>query len=279
MNTTQPVPPAVKIFPLTLLVITRNEAANIASCLDSVPFAGEKIVVDSGSTDATVAIAEAHGARVVRQKWLGFGAQRNFATTVASNDWILVLDADERLSPQLAAELQQGLPQLLASNAAGALLRRTAWFMGAPMRWYRPLAGEYIERLYHRGRARWTDARVHEALRLRGRTVRFSAPLLHRYTPTLAHRTLKDVGYAELKIEDWIERDRPPRLWEMPFVFGLTFLKDYILRLGFMDGWRGYAAAHLAAAYAAYKRLRYYEITVNPDSQEVAAQLLRRLRS
>jgi glycosyltransferase involved in cell wall biosynthesis len=85
------------MLPLTLLVITHNEAANIARCLDSVPFAAEKVVVDSGSSDDTVAIASAHGARVVHQDWLGFGPQRNFASTQASHDWILVLDADEYL--------------------------------------------------------------------------------------------------------------------------------------------------------------------------------------
>ena len=94
-------------FPLTLVVMTYNEAKSIARCLDSVPFAGEKLVIDSGSTDNTVAIAQAHGARVVEQAWLGFGPQRNFATTQCSNAWILALDADEYLSPELAAELEQ----------------------------------------------------------------------------------------------------------------------------------------------------------------------------
>ncbi|NMW24733.1 glycosyltransferase family 2 protein, partial [Rhodanobacter denitrificans] len=101
-------------LPLTLAVITHNEAESIARCLDSVPFAAEKLVVDSGSDDDTVAIARAHGARVVHQDWLGFGAQRNFASNQCSHDWILVLDADEYLSPELAAELQQRLPALMA---------------------------------------------------------------------------------------------------------------------------------------------------------------------
>jgi glycosyltransferase involved in cell wall biosynthesis len=98
-------------LPITLLVMTYNEAENIARCLDSVPFAAEKIVVDSGSNDATVAIAQAHGARTVTQEWLGFGAQRNFSSTLATNDWILFLDADEALTLALVAELERNCPR------------------------------------------------------------------------------------------------------------------------------------------------------------------------
>src|SRR5574337_946075 len=109
-------------FPLTLAVITCNEAGSIARCLDSVPFAAEKLVVDSGSDDDTVAIAQAHGARVVHQDWLGFGAQRNFATTQCAHDWVLVLDADEYLSPELATELERRLPALMAGAAPAGYL-------------------------------------------------------------------------------------------------------------------------------------------------------------
>ena len=97
-------------LPLSLLVLTCNEQANIARCLDSVPFADEKLVIDSGSSDATLAIAQAHGARVVTQSWLGFGPQRRFATTQARHAWILFLDADEWLSAELQRELERRLP-------------------------------------------------------------------------------------------------------------------------------------------------------------------------
>ena len=140
----------MSFLPLSLVVITHNEGLNIARCLDSVPFAADKLVVDSGSTDDTVAIAQAHGARVVHQDWLGFGPQRNFASTQAAHDWILVLDADEFLSPELAADLERGLPALMASSLPAAWLRRRTWLMGAPMRWYRPMVGERMARLYHR---------------------------------------------------------------------------------------------------------------------------------
>jgi len=261
-------------FPVTLLVITRNEAHTIARCLDSVPFVSEKVVVDAGSADGTVAIARAHGARVVHQDWLGFGPQRTFATSQASHDWILFLDADEVLSPELAREFERRLPALLASKHAGARLRRAAMYMGAPMRWYRPMTGEILERFYHRGRARWTDARVHEGLIFDGPGETFDAAFMHYQNPTLVHKQLKVLRYSELKARDWLERGRPARMWDCPLVFAGTFLKDYLLRLAFLDGWRGFIVAHIAASYAVYKRIRYYEMHYNPESREAAARAL-----
>ena len=261
-------------LPLTLLVITHDEAANIARCLDSVPFAAEKVVVDSGSRDDTVAIARAHGANVVHRDWLGFGAQRNFATTQASHAWILVLDADEFLDDRIAAELQRRLPAVMASDACVGILRRSTWYMGAPMRWYRPMVGEQLARLYHRGRARWSDVRVHESLRWDGRAVAFDAPFHHLHNPTLPHKQLKVLRYAELKCRDWHERGRPARVWMAPLVYLAAFLKDWLLRLAILDGWRGFIVAHTAAAYAMYKRLRYYEMRRNPASIEQARAVL-----
>lgn len=263
-------------LPLTLAVITHNEADCIARCLDSVPFAAEKLVVDSGSDDDTVAIAERHGARVVHQDWLGFGPQRNVASTRCTHDWILVLDADEWLSPELAAELERELPALMAGDAPAAILRRRTLYMGKPMRFYRPNVGEKLARLYHRGRARWSDARVHESLRFDGRAPILDAPFNHANNPTLAHKQLKVLRYAELKCRDWLEKDKPARMWQAPFVYVLAFIKDYLFRLACLDGWRGFVMAQTAASYALYKRMRYYEMRHNPESVARAADLLTR---
>ncbi|MGH8179247.1 MAG: glycosyltransferase family 2 protein [Steroidobacter sp.] len=262
-------------LPITLLVIARNEAAAIGRCLDSVPFAAEKLVIDSGSTDGTQEVATGHGARVLHQEWLGFGPQRNFASTQSSHDWILALDADEALSPELVRDMQQRLPALMQSHCAGAILRRQTWYMGAPMRWYRPMMGERLGRLYHRSRARWTDVRVHESLRFDGPTEEFHAPFIHLNNPTLVHRHLKTLRYAELKARDWHDRNKPVRMWMTPFVFLAAFLKDYFLRLAFLDGWRGYVVSQVAASYAVYKRIRYYEMRRNPESRQLAADQLR----
>lgn len=261
-------------LPITLLVMTYNEAGNIARCLDSVPFADEKLVVDSRSTDATVDIATEHGARVVVQDWLGFGAQRNFASRQARNDWILFLDADEALTPELVTELQQNLPALMASNAAAGIIVRTAEFMGKPMRWYKLMARERKARIYHRRRAQWSEARVHESLRYSGEAQTFRAPFMHYLNPTLVHHELKYLRYAELKALDWNDKRRSTRPYEWPFVFLATFIKDYFFRLAILDGWRGFAAAWMAANYALYKRLRYFEMRGFPESIALAEQEL-----
>lgn len=266
------------LLPVTLIIITRNEAAQIGQCLQSVPFAAEKIVVDSGSTDATVEIATRLGARVVHQDWLGFGPQRNFASSLATHDWILVLDADEQLSAALCGEMQARLPELLRSNLAGAWLLRASTFMGAPMRWYRPMTRERIGRLYHRGRARWTDARVHESMRFNGAVTRFKGRVLHDHNPTLVHRQLKILRYTELRAQDWRDRRRPVRLWQCPFIFMTTFFKDYCLRLAFLDGWRGFVIAHVAASSAVYRRLRYYELSLEPATAQLARDALQQGR-
>ncbi|CBA17329.1 glycosyltransferase family 2 protein [Xanthomonas albilineans] len=268
---------AVTTLPLSLVVMTYNEAANIARCLDSVPFAGDKLVVDCGSTDDTVAIARAHGARVVEQAWLGFGPQRNFASTQAAYDWILVLDADEFLSDALRVECLARLPSLLRDNRVDAVwLRRSTWYMGAPMRWYKPMVGERLARLYHRGRARWREARVHESLRFDGASAEFAPPFHHLHNPTLVHKQLKVLRYAELKALGWRDKRKPVRMWQSPFVFVGAFLKDYLLRLACLDGWRGFIVAQTAASYALYKRMRYYEMQYNPASVEQARTQLQR---
>jgi glycosyltransferase involved in cell wall biosynthesis len=263
-------------LPITLLVMTYNEAGNIARCLNSVPFAGEKIVVDSGSSDATAAIARAQGATVIEQAWLGFGAQRNFATARASNDWILFLDADEALTPKLADELQRQLPTLMKSDAAAGIIVRTAEFMGKPMRWYKLMAREKKARVYHRQRAQWSEVRVHESLRYTGRVQLFKAPFIHYLNPTLVHHELKYLRYAELKARDWHDKQRSARPYEWPFVFLATFIKDYFFRLAILDGWRGFAAAWMAANYALYKRLRYYEMIHYPESLQLATRTLQK---
>jgi glycosyltransferase involved in cell wall biosynthesis len=265
-----------KKLPISLVVIARDEAAAIARCLDSVPFAAEKLVVDAGSVDGTPTIAQEHGARVVHQDWLGFGRQRNFATTQSRHDWIIVLDADEALSRELTRELEQELPRLMQSAHAGAILRRETWYMGAKMNWYRPMVGERIGRIYHRQRAKWTDARVHESLRYQGSTITFRHPFIHLNNPTLVHKQLKTLRYAELKARDWHDRKKPTQMWMAPFVFFSAFVKDYFLRLAFLDGWRGYIVSQTAAAYAVYKRMRYYEMQRNPESRDMAADLLHR---
>lgn len=265
-----------KRLPITLAVMTYNEADNIARCLASVPFAAEKLVVDCGSTDDTVAIAVAHGARVVEQKWLGFSQQRNFTSAQAQYDWILMLDADEFLSDALQRECSRRLQDFMERENLGVVqVRRTTYYMGRPMRWYRPMLGEQLGRFYHRNRANWRDVRVHESLQTKSQVALLKAPLHHLHNPTLVHKQLKVLRYSELKAQDWCSKQKPTRMWLCPLVYIATFFKDYVFRLAVFDGWRGFVVAQIAANYAVYKRMRYYEMQQNPDSIISARALLR----
>jgi hypothetical protein len=164
----------------------------------------------------------------------------------------------------------------MASDACVGILRRRTLYMGAPMRWYRPMVGEKLARLYHRDRARWRDVRVHESLAWSGPQASFRAPFEHENNPTLVHKGLKVLRYAELKARDWRQKGRKPRMWDCALVFATTFFKDYVLRLAMFDGWRGFAVSQTNASYAVYKRMRYYEMCRNPASVEMAGDVLTR---
>src|SRR3954471_268750 len=149
---------------LTVTVITRDEAANIAAALQSVSWADEIIVVDSHSTDATASIARELATRVEVREWPGYGAQKNYAASIASHDWILSLDADERVTPELADEIRQLLQKGPAE--CGYRIPRVTWYLGRWIRstdWY----PDYHLRLYDRRAARWNGRRVHESVELR----------------------------------------------------------------------------------------------------------------
>ncbi|MBV9969329.1 MAG: glycosyltransferase family 2 protein, partial [Xanthobacteraceae bacterium] len=160
---------------LSAIIITKNEAGNIGPCLDSVAFCDECIVVDSGSTDDTLAIARSKGAHVAEHEWQGFGPQKNHALSLASGEWVLSIDADERVTPELAAAIENALRQ---NEVDGYEIRRRTRFLGREMlqsRWF----PDYILRLFRRGRAHFTDVLVHEELVCAGPVGRLSEALLH----------------------------------------------------------------------------------------------------
>src|SRR5580704_13852985 len=147
---------------LSAIIITRDEAANIGECLDTLAFCDERIVVDCGSDDGTVDIARGKGARVEHHDWIGFGPQKNFALSLATGDWVLSLDADERVTPELAAAIAVAIAGGAAQGTVdGFELPRISSFCGRPMRhsgWF----PDYVLRLFRRGKGRFDDAMVHE---------------------------------------------------------------------------------------------------------------------
>lgn len=237
---------------LSAIVITRNEAAKIEACLDSLAFCDERIVVDSGSDDATVALAEAKGARVVFHEWKGFGAQKNFALEQASGDWILSLDADERVSPELAGQITEAIS---AAQADGYEMPRLSTFCGQPMRhsgWY----PDYVLRLFRRGRARFSDDLVHERVICEGPVRRLSVPLTHHPVERLEDALSRMDRYSTAGADMVVASGR-----RVSFMTGIlrgwwTFVRTYFLRLGFLDGREGFllAVANAEGTYYRYMK-------------------------
>jgi len=225
--------------PLSVVLITLNAAERLAECLASVAFADEVVVADSGSTDGTVALAERYGARVVAKEWLGFGRQTRFAVEQAANDWVLCLDADERVSPELAASLVRVLQAPMAPVYRMARRNR---FLG---RWLRHGEGypDWSPRLFDRRQARWSGDAMHEKVLYRatpGMPIgTLTGDLLHESADDLARYLEKQNRYTTLAAHDLHRRGTRAGMAELLLSPLARFVKFYVLRLGFLDGLPG----------------------------------------
>lgn len=221
--------------PLSVVIITRNAGDGLVPCLESVAFADEVVIVDSGSTDATVELARRHGARVIHQEWMGYGRQKEFATRQAQHDWVLSLDADERVSEELRHSIQQAL---VAPRFNACRMARCNRFMG---RWLRHGEGypDWSLRLYHRDHARWSDDPVHEKVETDGKVITLMGDLLHESEQGIADYLDKQNRYTTLAAEALHragKRVNPLKLLLSPL---FRFIKFYFVRLGFLDGLPG----------------------------------------
>ncbi len=237
---------------LTVIVITKNEAANIGACLDSVAFADERIVVDDNSDDATVQIAAEKGARVVSHPFDGFGPQKNFALSHAQGDWVLAVDADERVTPELARAIRQAIVE---EGADGYEIPRLSSFCGRQMRhsgWF----PDHVLRLFRRERARFTNDIVHERVVCEGRVARLSQALLHVPVVRLEDALSRMDRYSTAGAKMLDAKGK-----RVTFMSGIghglwTFLRTYILRAGFLDGREGFllAVANAEGTYYRYMK-------------------------
>jgi glycosyltransferase involved in cell wall biosynthesis len=220
------------MVPLSAVLITRNAAAVLDSCLESLAFADEIVVVDSGSTDATVEIAQRRGARVVQKEWLGFGRQKQFAVDQARHDWVLCLDADERVSPELAASIAKALPSPV--SPVFRMPRRNR-FLG---RWLSHGEGypDWSPRLFHRHSARWSDDLVHEKVLYAVTPGTLEGDLMHDSSDDLATYLDRQNRYTTLAARQAYELGRGANVLHLFFSPVVRFFKFYILRLGFLDG-------------------------------------------
>ena len=240
---------------LSVILITKNEAANIRACLESVAWADEIVVVDSGSTDGTLEIVREFTARVyVHVDWPGFGPQKNRALNYATGDWVLSLDADERVTPELRAEIEA---VLAAPQAEGYWIARRSSFCGRFMRhsgWY----PDHVLRLFRRDAGRFSDALVHEAVQLKGRTAHLRQALLH-----YPYRDLRDVlakldSYSTAAAVQLQQRGKRGGL-ARALLHGLwAFIRTYFLRAGFLDGREGFMLAVMNAENSYYRYIKLW---------------------
>lgn len=242
---------------LSIVVITRNEEANIAACLRSVAFADEVVVVDSGSTDATVAIAREMGARVVgTADWPGFGPQKNRALELARGDWVLSLDADERVGPELAEEIKAAVRQ---DGASAFEIPRLTQFCG---QWIRHCGWtpDHVLRLFRRGSARFSDDLVHERVvtNTQGTPRRLLNPLLHYSYPSPGHYWRKLEHYSQAWAAQRHAEGRTTSMGRAVLSGVVAFVRSYFLRLGFLDGAMGFAVCTMQAQAAFGKYFALY---------------------
>jgi hypothetical protein len=243
--------------PVSVTVITLNEAARLKEALDSVSWADERIVVDSGSSDETLSIARANADRVEIRAWTGYADQKNYAASLARNEWILSLDADERASVALGDEIQQTLkaepgvrgfhvPRL--TNYLGQWIRCTDWWP------------DWQLRLYDRRVGRWGRVNVHESVRLQGPTARLQGELLHHPYESIAdHLTTIDT-YTTLAAEELFALGRRSSWGRIAVHPPLAFVRNYILRFGIRQGTPGLVVSTLNSYYVFLKFAKLWEL-------------------
>jgi len=241
------------VHKLSVVIITLNAASQLKDCLESAAFADEVVVVDAGSTDGTPALATERGARVMHQEWLGFGRQKQFAVAQAAHDWVLCLDADERVS----GDLRQAIAEVLEAPRFGAYrMARCNRFLG---RYLRHGEGypDWSLRLFDRRRARWSDDTVHEQVLFEGEVGTLAGDLLHESCETLDSYLAKQNRYTTLQAEELYKRGKRGRAGQLVLSPLLRFVKFYLFRLGFLDGTPGLAHTLIGCfnSFAKYAKL------------------------
>lgn len=242
---------------LSVIVITKNEQTNIEACLLSVAFADELVVLDSGSTDATVALARKFGAKVhTADDWPGFGPQKNRALALTGGDWVLSIDADERVSTALAHEIQKAIAS--ATHSAFEIPRLTQ-FCG---KWIRHCGWtpDHVLRLFRRGCAQFSDDLVHERVVLESnvKMSRLREPLLHFSYPTPSHYWRKLEQYSQAWAEQRYARGQQTSMARAGLAGVVAFVRTYLFRLGFLDGAMGFAVCTMQAQAAFGKYFALY---------------------
>lgn len=236
-------------LPISLVVITLNEESNLARCLESVPFADDVLVVDSFSKDKTADIAQKMGARFLQKAWQGYGEQKTFANSQAKHDWILSLDADEALSPELQAEILARFSEL--NPETGYEFPRRSFHLGRWIDhggWY----PDYQLRLFHRQHSSWSTAALHEKVQVKSKE-RFRSDLLHWVFIDLSHQVLTNDRYSGLGAQNLLSKGRRFSLLKLIYKPWVKFIEAYLVKQGFRDGLPGFIIA-VGAGYSIFLR-------------------------
>ncbi|MFN2453966.1 MAG: glycosyltransferase family 2 protein [Pyrinomonadaceae bacterium] len=247
---------------ITATIITFNEAGNIRAACESLAWADEIVVVDSKSTDTTREIARECGARVIEKEWRGFAAQKQFAAEAATHEWIFSLDADERVSDELRAQIAALRRKERAQLADGYRIARKSFYMGRWIRggdWY----PDYQLRLYDKSKGQWAGSFVHESVRMNEgtRIETLQGDLLHYSLRDAAeHHRMIGERYAPLAARQMYERGRRASPLHIMTAGMAAFVRSFLLKGGFRDGLAGYAIARFAAHHAFLKYLMLREI-------------------
>lgn len=243
--------------PLSAMVITLNESANISACLESLAWVKEIVVVDAQSTDDTVTQAKKFTEKIHVRPWEGYAATKNFALSQCTQEWVLWIDADERVTPELREEITARLKT--NPPEAGFAIPRLASFLGRWMRhggWY----PGHVLRLFRRDKGSFNDQQVHEQVTVNGQTAKLSNHLLHYTDPNLEHYLNKLNRYTTLAAEDLQHRGKRFHLWDLLFRSPWFFFRMYFLKAGFLDGMHGFVLACFSAMHVMAKYAKLWEI-------------------
>jgi len=250
---------------LSVILITFNEEANIEACLRSVQWADEIVVLDSHSQDETLSICRRFTDKCHRVEWLGFGKTKNAALDRSTGEWVLSIDADERITPELAEEIRRTIRD--AGDRIGFWIPRRAWFLGRWIRhcgWY----PGHVLRLFRRDAGRFQEKRVHEGVEVNGPTAALKNDLLHYTDRDLEHYFQTFHRYTSLAARDLFQAGRRAGVSDLVLRPLATFVKMYLLRAGFLDGLQGLLLCGLSAGYVFTKYAKLWELCAKPQPEE-----------
>jgi glycosyltransferase involved in cell wall biosynthesis len=250
--------------PLSIIVLCFNEEQMIGDCLVSAQFADEIIVVDSFSTDRTLEIARQHGGRILQHEFWSHGAQVNWTLPQAKHDWVLVLDADERVTPELAEEIQDLLRQ---PAHGGYWVCRQNFFLGREIH-HGSFSGDWVLRLFRRDKGRYQEMHVHSQVILEGSAGRCRGKLLHYSYRSLDDFMSKGQRFVRGGALNALKRGTRGSGWRMASHALGRFVKSYFLKLGFLDGTAGLIIAFMQADRAFFKYARLWELQQQAQSQK-----------